>query len=148
MSKLNKKDASLMVGLSRITNYLQHEVSFLCSQYELTLTQFAILEVLNSKGALLVGEIQKSILSTPGNVPYVINNLIKKGLVTKINVESDKRCSRISLTPAGKDKILEILPAHDKLLTEKFAVLAVSEKDEFLSLILKFRNGLKGEENR
>lgn len=148
MSKLNKTDASLMIGFSRITNYLQHEISILCSKYDLTQTQFAILEVLYSKGELLVGEIQKLILSTPGNVPYVINNLIKKGYVIKVNVESDKRCSRISLTPAGKDKILEILPAHDKLLTEKFGVLAVSEKDELLSLLLKFRNGLKGQENR
>ena len=148
MPKLNKTDASLMVGLSRITNYLQREVSLLCNQCDLTLTQFAILEVLNSKGELLVGEIQKFILSTPGNVPYVINNLINKGLVTKMNLESDKRCSIISLTPAGRNKILEILPAHDKLLTEKFGVLTGSEKDELLSLILKFRNGLKGEENR
>lgn len=138
MSKLNKTDASLMIGLSRITNYLQHEISLLCSEYDLTLTQFAVLEALNSKGELLVGEIQKLILSTPGNVPYVINNLIKKGFVTKVNVESDKRCSRISLTPTGKNKILEILPAHDELLTEKFGVLAVNEKVELLSLILKF----------
>ncbi|BCN31117.1 MarR family winged helix-turn-helix transcriptional regulator [Anaeromicropila herbilytica] len=148
MPKLNKIDASLMVGLSRITNYLQHEVSLLCSQYDLTLTQFAILEVLHSKGELLVGEIQKSILSTPGNVPYVINNLIKKGLVTKMNVESDKRYSIISLTPAGREKILKILPAHDELLTEKFGVLAISEKDELISLIFKFRKRLKGVENR
>lgn len=147
MSKLNKIDASLMIGLSRITNYLQHEISLLCSEYDLTQTQFAVLEALNSKGELLVGEIQKLILSTPGNVPYVINNLIKKGFVAKENVESDKRCSKISLTPAGKDKILEILPAHDELLTEKFRVLTDSEKDELLSLILKFRKELKKEEN-
>jgi len=138
MVKLNKTDASLVIGLNRITNYLQHEISVLCAQYDLTQTQFAILEVLNSKDDLLVGEIQKLILSTPGNVPYVINNLIKKGLVTKVNVESDKRCSKISLTQKGKDKILEVLPAHDELLTEKFGVLSVSEKYELLLLTQKF----------
>ncbi|MEI8201310.1 MAG: MarR family transcriptional regulator [Eubacteriales bacterium] len=143
MQKLNRTDASLMIGLSRVTNDLQHEVSLLCSKYDLTLTQFAILEVLHSKGELLVGEIQKSILSTAGNVPFVINNLIKKGFVTRMNVESDKRCSLITLTPAGRDKISEILPAHDKLLTDMFGVLSAIEKDELLSLILKFRNGLK-----
>jgi DNA-binding MarR family transcriptional regulator len=146
MPKLNKTDASLMIGFSRITNYLQHEISILCSKYDLTQTQFAILEVLYFKGELLVGEIQKLILSTPGNVPYVINNLIKKGFVTKVNVESDKRCSMVSLTMAGKDKILQILPAHDGLLTEKFGVLTDNEKEELLSLVHKFRKGLKGEE--
>ena len=45
-----------------------------------------------------------------------------------MNLESDKRCSRISLTPAGKDKILEILPAHDKLLTEKFELLPLKKR--------------------
>jgi len=146
MSKLNKTDASLMIGFSRITNYLHHEVSTLCNKYDLTQTQFAILEVLNSKGELIVGEIQTLILSTPGNVPYVINNLIKKGFVTKVNVESDRRCSRISLTQAGKDKIMEILPAHDELLTEKFGVLTDNKKGELLELVRKFRSGLKGGE--
>ena len=145
MSKLNKTDASLMIGLSRITNYLQHEISVLCGQYDLTQTQFAILEVLHSKGELLVGEIQKLILSTPGNVPFVINNLMKKGFVTRVNVETDKRCSKISLTPSGKDKILQILPAHDELLTEKFGVLTDNEKEELLALVRKFRAGLKGD---
>lgn len=139
MVKLNKTDASLMLEFNRISNYIQHEISLLCSKFDLTQTQFAILEVLNSKDELLVGEIQKLIFSTPGNVPYVINNLIKKGYVTKENMETDKRCSKISLTQKGKDKILEILPAHDELLTQKFAVLSVSEKYELVSLIRKFK---------
>lgn len=144
MALLKKIDASLMVGLSRITNILQHEVSVLCTSYDLTQTQFAILEVLYSKGDLLVGEIQKLILSTPGNVPYVINNLIAKGYVTKVNLESDKRCSKISLTALGKDKILEILPSHDELLTAKFNVLTDDEKKELLSLLLALRTRLQG----
>ena len=101
------------------------------------------MEILNTKGELLVGEIQKLILSTPGNVPYVINNLIKKGYVTKANEEPDKRRSRISLTSLGKQKILEILPAHDDLLTEKFDVLSETEKKDLLKLILSFRDGLE-----
>ncbi len=143
MSKLSKIDASLMVGISRTAKYLQHEVSLLCSQYDLTQTQFAILEILHTKGELLVGEIQKLILSTPGNVPYVINNLIKKGYVSKAHEELDKRRSRISLTSLGKEKILEILPAHDELLTEKFGILTETEKKDFLKVILTFRNGLE-----
>jgi MarR family 2-MHQ and catechol resistance regulon transcriptional repressor len=135
MTKLNKTDASLMIGLSRITNFLQHEISILCSKHDLTQTQFAILEVLYSKGELLVGEIQKLILSTPGNVPYVINNLINKGLVTKLNVESDKRCSKICLTPAGKDKILEILPAHVAKVTSNLDIQIELASDVGLDIV-------------
>lgn len=143
MTKLSKIDASLMVGLSRISKYLQQQVSVLCSEYDLTQTQFAILEILHTKGALCVGEIQNFILSTPGNVPYVINNLIKKGFVSKTHEEEDKRRSRINLTPSGKEKIMAILPRHDELLTEKFGVLSADEKKELLKLILRFRNGLE-----
>lgn len=139
MSKLSKADASLMIGFSRIANFLQREVGLLCNDYDLTQTQFAILEVLNSKGELLVGEVQRLILSTPGNVPYVINNLMKKGFVTKDAVESDRRCSRIGLTQKGRDKIMEVLPAHDQLLTEKFEVLTKEEKKDLIELFRKFR---------
>lgn len=142
MSKLSKTDASLMIGFSRTASYLQHEVSILCRKYDLTTTQFAILEILNTKGDLFVGEIQKLILSTPGNVPYVINNLMKKGFVSKQSVATDKRYSRISLTSLGKDKILSILPEHNTLLTEKFTVLSDEDKIELLSLIQKLRVGL------
>lgn len=143
MLELDKTDASLMIGLSRITNHLHREISSLCNKYDLTQTQFAILEVLYSKGDLLVGEIQRLILSTPGNVPYVINNLIKKEYVNKISVKEDKRCSKISLAPKGRDKILEILPYHNELLTKNFGVLCIEDKEELRNLLRKFREGLK-----
>ena len=76
MTKLSRTDRGLMIGLSRVTNDLQRQVGVLCGQHDLTQTQFAILEALYSKGDLLVGEIQRLILSTPGNVPFVINNLL------------------------------------------------------------------------
>lgn len=146
MTKLSRTDRGLMIGLSRITNDLQRQVSILCGQHDLTQTQFAILEALYSKGDLLVGEIQRLILSTPGNVPFVINNLLKKGLVRKLNVESDKRCSRISLTEAGKQRMEAILPEHDQLLTEKFAILNPEEKTQLLTLVHTFWTGLKGDD--
>lgn len=142
MSPLSRSDASLMIALNRITSHLLHEVSLLCARHDLTLTQFAILEALHAKGDLLVGEIQRSILSTPGNVPYVLNNLEKKGYVVKKEVEGDKRCTRISLAPLGRERIRAVLPEHDALLEELFGVLTLAERKALLEGLLAFRKGL------
>lgn len=142
MSPLSRTDASLMIALNRITSHLLHEVSLLCARHDLTLTQFAILEALQAKGDLLVGEIQRSILSTPGNVPYVLNNLEKKGFVLKKDVEGDRRCTRISLAPLGRERIQEVLPEHDALLEELFGVLSLGQRKALLESLLAFRKGL------
>ncbi|MFR7417933.1 MarR family winged helix-turn-helix transcriptional regulator [uncultured Megasphaera sp.] len=124
-----------MVLLSRITRWVQRDVIAQCNAMGVTATQFAILEVLDSKGELSVGDIERLILSTPGNVPYVINNLCKKGWAKRENSHHDKRVTLVSLTPEGTAKIDAIRPIHDRILTEAFSALSFKEKRELSRML-------------
>ncbi len=139
VEKIEKKNRMLMIGLSRTRNQLFRELDKVFSAHDLTQTQFAILEVLYSQGDLMVGEIQEKILSTPGNVPYVISNLLAKGYVTKAQIPTDKRCSSIGLTEAGKTKIEEVLPDHIMLINRLFECLNDDEKNQLINLLDRFR---------
>ncbi|WP_235899151.1 MarR family transcriptional regulator [Suipraeoptans intestinalis] len=47
----------------------------------MTLSQFAVLEALYSKGDLTVGEVREKILSSVGTIPVIVNNLVGRGYV-------------------------------------------------------------------
>ncbi|BCN30280.1 MarR family winged helix-turn-helix transcriptional regulator [Anaeromicropila herbilytica] len=103
----------------------------------LTVSQFAVLEVLYHKGELRVCEITDKILSTAGNMTVVIENLIKEDLVKRTIDEKDRRINRISITDKGKELMQGIFPKHLENIKEIFDVLTVEEKTSLISILKK-----------
>ena len=106
----------------------------------LTNSQFAVLEVLYSKGDLKICEIIEKILTTSGNVTVVIKNLEKDGLVSKNIDPEDKRSMLISITDKGKKIMDEIFPKHVDNINNIFDILTIEEKLELKKILKKFRN--------
>lgn len=106
----------------------------------LTNSQFAVLEVLYSKGDLKICEIIEKILTTSGNVTVVIKNLEKDGLVSKNIDPEDKRSMLISITDKGKKIMDEIFPKHVDNINNIFDILTIEEKLELKKILKKFRD--------
>lgn len=106
----------------------------------LTNSQFAVLEVLYSKGDLKICEIIEKILTTSGNVTVVIKNLEKDGLVSKHPDPEDKRSMLISITDKGKKIMDEIFPKHVDNINNIFSILTTEEKLELKKILKKFRD--------
>ena len=105
----------------------------------LTNSQFAVLEVLYSKGDLKICEIIEKILTTSGNVTVVIKNLEKDGLVSKNSDPEDKRSMLISITDKGKKIMDEIFPKHVDNINNIFSILTTEEKLELKKILKKFK---------
>ena len=105
----------------------------------LTSSQFAVLEVLYSKGDLKICEIIEKILTTSGNVTVVIKNLEKDGLVSKNSDPEDKRSMLISITDKGKKIMDEIFPKHIDNINNIFNILTTEEKLELKKILKKFK---------
>lgn len=135
MSSVNEK---LLIGISRVRNHLHRELDVVFRENGLTSPQFAVLEVLYSKGELCVGEIQEAILSTPGNVPVIIHNLEKQGLISRRTSDIDKRVSLIALTDKGHRLITKVYPAQTRRLDELLAGYAPETKQQLVSLLRQF----------
>lgn len=129
-------DIGIMILLSRVTHRIQRDVAALCTKHHITQTQFAVLEVLDAKGPLLVGDIQRLILSTPGNISYVINNLCKKGLTQNSTDPKDRRCTLVSLTDDGRKQIQTLRPLHDAILEKHLSPLSHEEKRTLTRMLL------------
>lgn len=95
----------------------------------LSVTQFSVLEVLHHLGAMCQSELGEKVLKSNANITMVIDNLEKHGLVKRERHPDDRRMFRISLTPAGEEKITAVLPGHVAAIVDEFSSLNPEEQD-------------------
>lgn len=91
----------VFIGLHRVVNYIDREISKVHKDHGLTMGQFGVLEVLYHKGDLSIGEVQDKILSSSGTIPVIVGNLEKRGLIEKRPDSNDRRKTILSLTDKG-----------------------------------------------
>ena len=73
--------------------------------FELTATQFALLEALLYDGPATLTEIAGKILCTQSNATVVAGNCAKRGWIVLRDHESDRRKLKAHLTPEGRDSL-------------------------------------------
>jgi MarR family transcriptional regulator, 2-MHQ and catechol-resistance regulon repressor len=125
----------LLVVLARAHVAVEAHLHANVGAHGLTLTEFAILEVLYHKGPLLLGEVQKRILVSSGGVTYLVDRLEEKGLVERRACTEDRRARYAALTPAGEALIARIFPPHAELIQEVMSTLSLDEQRRAVDLL-------------
>ena len=120
----------LVIALGRALQALEGSVRPHLTQSGLSLTEFAVLEVLYHKGALRLGEIRDRILVTGASTTYVVKKLEERGLMRRRACAEDSRVVFGELTAKGRALIDDVFPAHVERLQEAMAGLSVSQKRE------------------
>jgi MarR family 2-MHQ and catechol resistance regulon transcriptional repressor len=103
----------------------------------LTVSQFGVLEALFHLGPLSQRELAQKILKSGGNVTMVIDNLEKRGQVTRERDEKDRRLYRITLTSSGRKLIKSIFPRHAGKIASQMNVLTKEELKQLGDLCRK-----------
>ena len=101
---------------------------------DLTSSQFGILETLLHLGPLCQKDLAKKLLVSGGNITLVVDNLEKRGLVTRERQIEDRRLVTVSLTPAGRKLIAAVFPKHMATIVARFAILTPAEQDSLRRL--------------
>lgn len=102
----------------------------------LTDSQFGVLEALLHLGPLTPGELGKKILKSAGNLTLVIDNLVKSGLVERLESTEDRRRRPVALTTQGRSLIRRLFPAHARRVARVMSSLSSDEQDR-LSVLLR-----------
>ena len=105
-------------------------------EHDLSLTQFGVLEVLFSKGPLLVGEVASRVLLTSGSITYVVDKLVECGLVVRRPCTEDRRALYVELTNKGRELIAGIFPQHAEAVRQAMDGLT-PEEQQIASALLK-----------
>lgn len=107
-------------------------------------SDFRVLDVLLHKGPMPVNSIGPKVDLNPGSVSVAVDRLYKKGLVSRVESESDRRVRTVSLTEKGRRLFGPIFRQHAALIKRAFQDVS-SEEQVQLEGMLK-RIGRRAEE--
>lgn len=105
-----------------------------------TAGRFTVLRILFLTGGhcLTQSEMSKRLMITAATVTYLIDGLVKEGLVERRTHEQDRRTIEVILTPKGKEVCLRLIPAMARLAATFCRGFSEAEKRTFVSLMLRF----------
>lgn len=102
-----------------------------------SLSDFALLEYLKTKGPQPVNAIGRSMMLTSGSMTTAIDRAEKKGDVTRSRDPDDQRIVIVSLTETGRNRIQDAYEIHATDLDRLFSIFTHDEKLEFIRLMKK-----------
>ena len=115
------------VKLARAANAVGARLARRLAEFDLTESQFGVLDALHHLGSLHHSDLARKILRTTGNVTLVVDNLERRGLVQRERGGVDRRYVKVALTPAGERLIREVFPQHADAVATQLAVLSADE---------------------
>ncbi|MCG8490984.1 MAG: MarR family transcriptional regulator [Sneathiellales bacterium] len=126
-------DPMALIGrLLRLSALLSQEMEKLHRQYGLTAAGFDVLATLLRSGpphALSPNQLLETMMVTSGSMTNRVDQLIKKGLVSRRQQAADKRSFLVSLTPEGYDLINRVVTVHAENQARLTSVLSDTERD-------------------
>ena len=129
------------IKLSRAAEAVSTTINTHLRDYDLTLSQFGVLEALYHLGPMQTGQLGEKILKSSGNMTLVIDNLVKRGLVQRARRNDDRRCVDIHLTPEGSTLLEKIWPKHLAGVVAAFGMLSPAEQEQLSALCRKLGLG-------
>src|SRR5690349_7963678 len=131
----------LWVTLARAFDAVEHHSRASIARFGLGTTEFGVLEVLYHKGRLPVCEVQRRILVESSSTTYVVDKLVRRGLVRRRPSARDRRVVLLALTPAGRTLIGRIFPAHARAMRRAVAGLPLRQQADAVRLLRTLGKG-------
>jgi DNA-binding MarR family transcriptional regulator len=76
---------------------------------------------------------------TGGNVTGVVDQLVKEGLVERVDDAADRRAWRVRLTRAGEKAFAEMARAHEQWVVALLAGLSRKDADALMQLLARLK---------
>ena len=125
----------LWVVLARAFDAVERHSRASIARFGLGTTEFGVLEVLYHKGELPVCDVQRRILVESSSTTYVVDKLVKRGLVRRRHSGTDRRVVLLVLTLAGRRLIQRIFPPHADAMRRAVAALPPREQAQAVQLL-------------
>jgi MarR family 2-MHQ and catechol resistance regulon transcriptional repressor len=127
----------IAIKLVRAAETLISKTSLTLSRYNITLSQFGILDAIYHLGPLTQKSLGEKILKSGGNITHVVDNLERRTLVKRYRGKSDRRNFEIHLTKKGEKLITKVLPEQVKMIKNELGILSLDESEIFQKLCKK-----------
>lgn len=137
------KDFDIIKAIKKTNNQILKQENEIVRKYDLTSSQYGVLECIYLKGEMCINELIERQISTSGTMTVIVKNLEKKKYITKKSSIEDKRYFKIGLTNQGKALVEKILPERKKQLNDFTSIFTEDEKDDLLNILYKVKRRYK-----
>ncbi len=86
------------------------------------------LYVKQENGGCLLGELADLLMVSPANITGLVQGLVKKGLVTRKELATDRRKRLARITGQGIEIVEDVIPASVQFFEEAFASLSTDDE--------------------
>ncbi|MCI0711152.1 MAG: MarR family transcriptional regulator [Chloroflexi bacterium] len=125
------------IKLQRATETSMSRTTAHLSNFDLTTSQFAVLEALYHLGTLSQRDLAEKLLKSTGNMSSVLKHIEKRGLISRERNENDNRYMRVCITGSGRTLIDSMFKEHVAGIVEEMSVLTSEEQAELARLCRK-----------
>jgi DNA-binding MarR family transcriptional regulator len=116
------------------------------AEHKLAMAEFEVLLRLSRSpgGELRMSDLAAQTSLTTSGITRLVDRLERSGLLCRRACPSDRRGLLAALTPAGRQRIAEVLPGHIELIDEWFCgLLEPHEMDVTLAALRKIRDAVR-----
>lgn len=118
----------------------RHVRSRLRERFGTTLPRFDLLSQLERHPAgLKMNELSRLLMVTGGNVTGIVDQLVKEGLVARLDDARDRRAWRVKLTRAGGKAFAEMARAHEDWVAALLAGVPRRDSDALMQLLARLK---------
>jgi len=110
------------------------------SRFGITLPRFDLLSQLErNPGGLKMNELSRLLMVTGGNITGIVDQLVKEGLVERVDDAADRRAWRVRLTRAGNKAFAEMARAHEEWVVALLSGLSRRDSDALMQLLARLK---------
>jgi len=147
MAKANIAELALELGrqMAEMKNYLRQYIQVKIKENDLNIT-FELLEIMSllwTKDGINQQELAAVAVRDKSSITYLIDNLVKRNLVTRIEDQNDRRNKIIYLTKEGKQLHKQVYPWVIEMYAKATGNVEATEIGEAMGLIKKMNQNLK-----
>ena len=103
--------------------------------YNLALTEFNTLKVLNDNGDCTVQNMAKQVLLTSGSMTYIVDKLVAKSCIEKVKQVEANRVFMLSLTKKGKTLYKNVSESIEEDIDNYFNNLRDKDRDRLIKIL-------------
>jgi len=111
------------------------------SDYALTPQQFSALAKIRETGGVSQNRLGRLTAMDPATILGVVQRLVQRGLIERAPDPVDPRSTRLTLTAAGTELIVEAIPHAMEATDRTLAALTPGQRRDLVALLAKLADG-------
>ncbi|MCH5249815.1 MAG: MarR family transcriptional regulator [Lachnospiraceae bacterium] len=125
---INSTLNDVLVKLFRNINTIEEQAMRIDEYKNVTTNDMHVIEAIGTGEQKNMTTVAKALHVTTGTLTISINSLVKKGYVSRVRSEEDRRVVLISLTPRGREAFLHHRRFHEQMIESVVEDLSEEEK--------------------